>query len=349
MKQTSGAGDNRQIPTVIANTMRGHNASRVSEFSGKEIIGYLNFAPNSQAGMLGQIVINPILMTAPRLRNHVKNFSQFKFSKLRFAVRGDLPTTVSGSVYMGYSTNPDLDIPDTQAAPANLFSLGKSVIANLWSSTEFDCNLDMSQWFFVDPDSSEIMKTSQGKLFMASTGGFNITATYSVPLFVEYSVHCKGEQITPEANAGVVILPAMSLQATSSNPTLENGRLLTFTDTITIPGIIFGTSSGVAGDPWLIIPSMIVNTSESNSQQAQIAVFQKDVIGTNQRVYLYETFEAFQERDVIRSTVAQNFDRCTLEPYYEVTRRRLNPTRKVPGFSSLPAPVAMDVDLNSRG
>lgn len=196
--------------------MRGASSSGSRNvFRGKEIAGFINIGPYTQAGLLATIKINPLLMAAPRLKNMAENFQQYRFRRLRVSIRGDLPTTVSGALYTGYTRNPDYSITDTPDAPAFIFSLEKSTITNLWSITDFDCPLQKSQWYNVDQDSTEIMMTTQGQLFIGTAGGFNITNPYEVPLFFEYEVEFMGQQSKGFSDQQVIAFPATQYSGAS--------------------------------------------------------------------------------------------------------------------------------------
>lgn len=209
MKQLKRTDDyNRQIPTVIANTVRGAHSQHMINFSGKEIIGYINIGPETTAGIIGVLKINPMALAAPRLRNMASNYQQYQFKRLKVSVRGNLPTIVGGDLYTGYSRNPDFEIADNSEAPANIFALENSTITNLWTVTSFECPLKTTQWFNVDEDSDEIMLTTQGKIFIGTLGQFNVTANFEIPVFVDYELVLRGQQSTGGTGGIPIIFPA---------------------------------------------------------------------------------------------------------------------------------------------
>lgn len=326
MKQMQAQGDNKIIPTVIANTVRGMTDNRTYTFNGKEIVGYISIGPNTTAGLIAEIVVNPLLMGAARLRNFTQNFQQYRFKKLRATVRGNLPTTVGGDLYIAYTRNPDHSIVDNPVAPQNVFSIEGSIITNLWSATEFDCKCSTNQWYNVDDDSEEIMVTSHGKLFIATLGGFNITNQFEMPLFLEYVVECKGQQVQGDANQDALVFPATYYGVGASSD--GNGSTQLFPqdgETISFPW----NRGMVALQPYFCTPDLtLVLDPDNTTVTAEVIVWDGNTQGWFR---FYESYEAFtlNEPFFIKAGISGRklIGRFIIQPFLDSARSTITETR----------------------
>lgn len=316
MKQTRALGDNRIIPTVVANSVRGMTDNRTHLFMGKEIIGFISVGPTTTPGILATIKMNPLLMGAVRLQNFCQNFQQYRFTKLRATVRGNLPTTVAGDLYLAYTRNPDHEILDNVAAPNNVFAIESSVVTNLWTATEFECRCNTNQWYNVDPDSSEQMVTTHGAMFIATAGGFNITQQFSMPLFLDYVVECRGQQVQGGAEADSIIFPATQYFGPADGSGAIRMNIA--------PGesISYPWNRGMkAQEPYFCQPSPIIQGlgDGDESEAAQVVVWDGNTSGYFRFYTTYENWVSGEPIRVMNSTVYEQ-ERFVIEPAYPTRR-----------------------------
>lgn len=197
----------RIVPSVINNVTHGsgHDASKIT-FRGREIIATIVVPNATPAALLERIQLNPLLIGASRLNNVAKSFQKWRPIKFAFTLRPSNPTTVGGSVTVGYSRNPDHEVSSGFDAPNEVFALQNSLMMNLWTATDFRAPVD-KEWLFIDPDSTETMKTTAGSIFIANNGDVTATAPVRIPLILEYEVEFAGQSTQP-APSNILVFPA---------------------------------------------------------------------------------------------------------------------------------------------
>lgn len=210
------------VPTVMTNTILGATSRGSVTQHGKEIIGYIDVNSSTPSGLLAEILANPLLMGAPRLEKMAAIYQQYRFRKLRFTLATVLPTTTYGQFWLAYTRNPDHRIANDVEANANVFALENSRQCQAWTPATYDCALSPNTTIFnIDNDSREIMKTTQGKFFIATSGQFNLTGTYTIPVYLEYEIELFGQSALPTQDGSAIIFPA----TVYSGPTDATGTL----------------------------------------------------------------------------------------------------------------------------
>lgn len=271
VKQSGHYGDVREIPTVVANIVRGSAAPvRSAVLTGKEIMGYIQITPSSSTGLLGKELINPLKMSCERLKKFVAIYGQYRFKRMELTVQGNLPTTVGGNLYLGYSRNPDLLVPTGPSAPTVISSMENSMSVSVWSTSTFRPAVMTNEWYNVDDDSLEIMKTTQGAIFVAQGGLYNISGTAEIPLYLSYTVECRGQQNFSSETSPVSLFPSCSYTVTEASGS-TNRWIATrvATETVAFPDLTLS-------QPYMLSPSLEVPTTVGNATATIMSVHARD-------------------------------------------------------------------------
>lgn len=313
-KVRTNKSDVREIPTVVANIIRGMQPkTAVSVLEGREIMGYIQISPSSTTGLLGSVLLNPLRLYCERLRKFVGIYGQYRFKRLEFLVQGNLPTSVGGNLYLGYSRNPDLTIPSGAEAPTVISSMENSMSVSVWSTSAFAPRVDTNEWYNVDDDSSEIMKTCQGVLFMAQGGIYNITGPVEIPVYLTYLVECRGQQVQPVSQGRVQVYPAVEFRSGAADlPNKQWATTVVSGETLAYPALIFDT-------PYFLSPSFEVPAKDDETIRATIMVCNttgSQPPGAAHNITLYPTLEEFNlGTPIVPNILDDNFvvSRFTLE------------------------------------
>lgn len=206
------------IPTAMATSM-------VQRYSGDLVhterictqIGTISIGSATPAGEVFAFDINPFSFpNTSRLRKLADLFANYKFRRgARLIVRGNLGTNVIGDMTAGFSRNPDLEVQSGPNASPTVFSLPGAVTANYWTPLTIDLTMDANRdWKFLDADSSEIMKISEGRAFVVVNTAPNVTNVQNIAVYLDCVIDFKGEQQNDTTPAAVV-WPATTITSTS--------------------------------------------------------------------------------------------------------------------------------------
>lgn len=307
-------GDRRMgfIPTVMTNTIMGPTSQRSVIQKGKEIIGEIAITSSTPSGLLAQILANPLLMGAPRLEKMAAIYQQYRFRRLRFTLATVLPTTTYGQFWLAYSRNPDHRIANDAEANANVFALENSRQCQAWTPATYDCDLRPNTTIFnVDNDSREIMKTTQGKFFIATSGQFNVTGEYTIPVYLEYEIELFGQSALPTNDGAAIIFPAVLYSGPTDNTGTINLRIA--------PGetLDYPWNRGMkANKPYYCIPQPVIQVSDDPTDTILAGVIEWDG-NTSGFFRFFETIDDYDTLTYIYiDSVAVNIalDRFTIEP-----------------------------------
>jgi len=289
-------GDIREIPTVVANIVRGVQPRQaVAALQGKEIMGFIRISPGSQSGLSGQQLMNPLTLACERLRKFVSIYGQYKFTRMEFTVHGNLPTTVGGNLYLGYSRNPDFTITTGADAPSFISSMENSMAVSVWSTSTFSPRVMTNEWYNVDDDSSEVMKTTQGILFIATGGIYNITQDVEIPVYLNYVVEARGQQVQTTGSSPILIYPSGTFDLSSSS-TWGNSRPPS--ETLAYPVMELDA-------PYFLSPQLTVPAGDgSTSETANVIVIASEPVpnppDSSVNVTFYKSFEDYNTNTPIK-------------------------------------------------
>jgi len=284
-------GDVREIPTVVANIVRGIQPKNpINVLQGKEIMAYIQISPSTVTGTLGTILMNPLTITCQRLRKFAAIYGQYRFRRMEFTVQGNLPTTVGGNLYLGYSRNPDLTIPTGIEAPTAISSMENSMSVSVWSTSKFSPRVETNEWYNVDDDSSEVMKTTQGILFVAQGGIYNITSAAEIPLYLDYVIEARGQQVQPVSQARTQVYPSVQFISGSGDyPSKQWTTSPLAGETLPYPALAFDS-------PYFLSPSLEVPVLDGKFETASIMVCNNvgaNPPGASHNITLYPTLAEY--------------------------------------------------------
>jgi len=217
------------IPTNVAFSVT--NTVRDNEMVLRDVleqIGTFEIDVNN-TGPPTEYLMNPILMTGTRLQTLSQSFQEYKFESMEMVFFPGVPSTIGGTYYMGYTTNAD----DVATNSPQAVALPGAKISTLWQNTQSRATLDKSSWYVVDADSTEVMKTTQGKWFIGLNGVTNLTGVLSTPVMLRYTIRFRKptSRPAPLATGKVAFSVANYVSAATVIPTLTSGWILTASQT----------------------------------------------------------------------------------------------------------------------
>lgn len=307
MKQKAH-GDVREIPTVVANIVRGIQPKRsVAVLEGKEIMGYIRIGPETVTGLGGVQLMNPLILSCERLRKFAAIYGQYRFRRMEFTLQGNLPTTVGGNIYLGYSRNPDLTITSGVNAPTVISSMENSMSVSVWSTSSFSPRVSTNEWYNVDDDSEEIMKTTQGVLFIAQGGIYNITSFAEIPIYLSYTIEARGQQSQPVNQNGILTFPSCNFTCLSTPINWSVVR---------VPGETGAFPALQDTTPYFISPQLEIPTASGDL--ITCSIMGARIVGgipTNYDLQFYPDLEAFNMSNAVSGLTGNvvAYSRFTLE------------------------------------
>lgn len=322
------------VPTVMTNTIMGAQSGRSVRQRGKEIIGYIDINQNTPSGLIAEILCNPLLLGAPRLEKMAAIYQQYRMLRMDFTLASVLPTTTYGQFWIAYSRNPDHTIENDANANANVFALENSRQCQAWTPVTYTCDLRPNTTVFnVDPDSREIMKTTQGKFFISTSGHFNVTGNFEIPVYLEYEIELIGQSALSIADNAAIAMPTTLY----SGPSDGNGSVhlrIAPGETLNYPW-----NRGMqALRPYYCIPAPLIKLNAANSENAGIIVWDGNTEGYFRFYPTMDDYDAGNHFIVGADVQDYYIDRFTIEPAF-VTSTAVTSFRALSTKYRAPAPV----------
>lgn len=312
MVQRSRRSERRQnvsfVPTVMTNTIMGAAAGKSVTQRGKEIIGYIDINQYTPSGILAEIMCNPLLLGAPRLEKMAAIYQQYRMKRMAFTLATVLPTTTYGQFWIAYSRNPDHAIANDANANANVFALENSRQCQAWTPVTYECDLRPNTTIFnIDPDSREIMKTTQGKFFISTSGHFNVTGDFEVPVYLEYEIELYGQSALNIYDDTAIVMPATRY----SGPSDPNGSV----QLIIAPGetLDYPWNRGMTSlRPYYCIPAPVIQTGTANVNP-EIIVWDGNTSGYFRFYLTLDDYDNGVHLVITNSVIDQYVDRYSIQ------------------------------------
>lgn len=218
------------VPVDMAFTYRNNSPTTRRKECGVDRLPSLSVKSNMQAGMiLARYQLNPIMLGGTRLSQIAACYEMYRFTKCRLVFAPVLPTTVTGSVMLAYTVNPEADLGSSANIAA--FQLrGKQ--SNLFIRSSIDMQATTAgRWLYVDPDSGTTELTTQGTFFVILDQATNVASETSLTCYLEYEIEFLGAAKVPFALGNAVSFVAGNWTVNSSNvwtpTTILSGSLVT--------------------------------------------------------------------------------------------------------------------------
>jgi hypothetical protein len=241
---------------------------------------YVGFFTVTSAMPVGLIVfnqqLNPLMFPDTRLSSMAKNYSEFRFRRARIVHVPTVGNNVDGALVMNYFPNPDFELG---SAPSKVMFATRGYKTPIRTRGSVAATLD-SEWRKLDIDSSEIIKTSQGKFVVAIDSATTVAGTMTFNMILEYEVEFRGaaRQTTtygtpstlvattctptgnnivssaavspsPSTTAAFLVQPALNVSA--QNGVVRTGRFAKFADAQTFN--VYESLEELSGDSRIIM------------------------------------------------------------------------------------------------
>lgn len=196
-----------QIPMEVAYSVRQPYKSHTHTETAREYIG--NFVISSSTPINSTIIfpMNPSTLAATRLARLAANYQKFRFRRLALTVQSSSTTAANGLYIVGYNANPDASIRAGYEVPS-IMALPGSISTNVWRTVTSVARIsDSNKWYNVDPDSAELMQTTQGYFAIVLQSVPSITGELVMPVMLDYSVEFTGPALNIFNESPIVIVP----------------------------------------------------------------------------------------------------------------------------------------------
>jgi hypothetical protein len=218
-RMTGGNYDRVNVPMVSAYTIANDARQRVQLFCAREIVETLIVGPGSVTGESISLDMNPLKLAQTKLKQMALNFEKFRFRKAKLTIACNFSTSVSGSIMVGFSENPEFAIGSGPLAVKQTFSLPYAKSTALYAPV--DCMAlfnDKGKWYNLDQDSSERMSTTQGKFVLTIQSPVSVTTAVSIPVMLDYEVEFAGSALQlDEESSPVLTFPSVTITSNGSS------------------------------------------------------------------------------------------------------------------------------------
>jgi len=203
-----GAITSTEIPMEVAYTVRQPTSRKIHRETACEYIGDFVILPTSTQGDSVKFMMNPLTLPRTRLYNLARNYQKFRFTRLALKVQSSTTTSTNGLYVVGYNSNPDAEYTRQVAVPA-VFDLPGAQSANVWRTITSVARIeDRNKWYNLDPDSDEVMQTTQGYFAVVVQSPTSATGPLVMPVLLEYSVEFTGSSYNSENLSTPFVWPA---------------------------------------------------------------------------------------------------------------------------------------------
>jgi len=113
-------------------------------------------------------------------------------------VQSSASTSVGGLYVVGYNSNPDAELLGGLGSVQQNTSLPGATSANAWRTVTVAGRLeDRGAWYTLDPDSNEIMKTTQGYFAIVAQIPSTGTEPTQYAVWLDYEIELSGPAVNP--------------------------------------------------------------------------------------------------------------------------------------------------------
>jgi len=277
-----------QVPVEIAYSVRQMAPlNKIHTERASEYIGTISASSNTPANTTIIFRMNPITLAGTRLQTLAGIYQKFRFRKLRLVVQTGASTSISGLYVAGYNSNPDSEIAvNSPKAGTQVFALPGAVSRPLWIVGNVDAKIeDRNKWYYVDPDSEEVMNTTQGYFAIVIQAVPSTITPIVLPILLEYEVEFTGSAIQLDNNTAPVVFPAGSW---ALNGVTGNWTFTALAGEPAVPTIPSGSS-------WIINPVYEIPLSTSDPALCSV------ITGTTLSWIFYEDIESQQNGSAIKA------------------------------------------------
>lgn len=292
-KQVNDAGgiDYTEVPMTMAYTNRQSNNQKIHREIAREYIGQFVMDASLPVGSSSKFMMNPANLPGTRLARLASTYQKYRFRKLALSVQSSAPTSVGGLYICGYNSNPDAEYSQANAVQA-IFQLPGANSANVWRTVTSRAKVeDPNKWYNIDPDSNEIMMTTQGYFAVVQQTPPTGTASLVFPVLLEYDIEFTGSSLSPPSGVAE-FAPAGTFQANGANFIINAGEPA-------IPAIQFNV-------PYIVNPAYPYNSDTINVVARRNA---------NDRYRFYRSIEDFQSNNLIDQEQEFKVARTQWTPY----------------------------------
>lgn len=207
MTRTSGSSrQTTELPLNKGFIVTNNSSNRTMRYQRSELLTTLSLSSTDVAGPLTEFPLNPAsdLFSGSQLQQLVRISQQFRFNRLSLRFGNTTATANGGSIVIAYTENPDQSISSLR----DIFNLPGSKTFPLWMPADITAYFKNPKMYNVDPDSAEIMQTTQGKFVIGLINPPTTTGTSSYPLFMDYEVSLYGAATQDFGSKPAPVFPA---------------------------------------------------------------------------------------------------------------------------------------------
>ena len=160
---------------------------------GQDFIKNISIPPNTNSGVtVENILINPLVgaFESTRLKKFGQLYEKFCFTKLRFHIQSNNPTSMAGSYVLAYDRDmADITPPSSTDGIKQFYGMEGTRSAAFWQDLTIDCPLiDTQDFYYTNYTGVDGRLTTQGQVYVAVQASAGASAP-ALSLWVEYEIH----------------------------------------------------------------------------------------------------------------------------------------------------------------
>jgi hypothetical protein len=224
---------------------------------GSEYFTFFTVANTTPVGtLLVNQPLNPLMFPDTRLASIAKNYLEFRFTRARIVHVPTVSTAVDGALVMNYFSNPEFELGPS---PAKTMFATRGYKSPIRTRGSVDAILD-KEWRLIDLNSSELLKTCQGKFSVALDTATTVSGTLSFQMIIEYVVEFRGIS-KQSVSFGT---PVTGVQTTMT-PDAGGSAILTLTVGV--------TPAPSTTTPYLMVPALNLASKQGPAATGLFAMF----------------------------------------------------------------------------
>lgn len=233
------------VPARVAYNLTNDRGVSTHTERGYELLQNISIGAGTAVGTFWSFPLNPLheSYAGTRLQQLALNFIKFRFRRLMLRFGNVASTSTSGALVFGFMDNPDYSVTVVNSTRV-ISALSGSVTGPLWQP--IDCHakiVDRAAWYYLDEDSDEVMKTTQGQFLLALVAAATLATDQGFPLYIDYDIEFSGAAVqSVDPVKAVLHLPVCNVEAIPSLPGRATCRAV-------VPGTVPNLTAAGVGVP----------------------------------------------------------------------------------------------------
>lgn len=231
-------GTSVSIPMQTAYTIKQTAGVETTRLRGRERIGGIQIGRTdtgtviAPAGTGWVFPLSPLSYANTRISRMASMYQRYRFKRATLTIASNFSTSISGSLVVGYTTNPDFELVANNSIN-EVFAMPGAQSVTLWAPSNISAKFSPmanNVWYISDVDSSELMWTTQGQFAIVIENVASMTGVQDISVILDYDVEFMLPQIAPAPPASMYVIPTATYGVATSGG-LANYAISAVSDT----------------------------------------------------------------------------------------------------------------------